>query len=80
MGNAMLTAAGRRYCYLPTLLCRKEDGDQRVVAHCGKDDSVLSIGWQWTVWRSVGAGLKCGEREREGEREGPERGEREGGE
>jgi hypothetical protein len=69
MGDAMLTAAGRRHCYLPTLLCRKEDGDLRVVAHCycwrgGKDDSVLSIGWQWTGWRTVGAGLKCGERER----------------
>jgi hypothetical protein len=76
MGNAMLTAAGKKYGYLPTLLCRKEDGDQRVVAHCGKDDSVLSIGWQWTDWRSVGAGFKCGERERE---RGP-RGEREGGE
>jgi hypothetical protein len=32
----------------------------------GKDDSVLSIGWQWTV----GAGLKCGERERNPRRGG----------
>jgi hypothetical protein len=56
------------YCYLPTLLCRKEDTDLResvTTAGGAEGDSVLSIGWQWTDWRTVGAGLKCGERERE---------------
>jgi hypothetical protein len=70
MGDEVLTAAGRRDVLLPTDFVvsqrRYRSAECRSLLLAGRrDDSVLSIGWQWTDWRTDGAGLKCGERERE---------------